>query len=75
MSTVAEHLSEYELVNSSSSALRRIGDAGHQKFVSSEVDQSTAREQLRRSRSSGQMFGLAGTAVLFVMLILNAISY
>jgi hypothetical protein len=75
MSTGAEHLSEYELVNSSSSALRRIGDAGHQNFVSSEVDQSAAREQPLRSQSSGQMFGLAATTVFFVTLILNAISY
>jgi hypothetical protein len=75
MSAGAEHLSEYELVNASSSALRRIGDAGHQNFVSSEVDQYTAREKLRRSQSSGQMFHLAATTVFFVTLILNAISY
>jgi hypothetical protein len=41
-------------------------------FVSSEVDQSTAREKLRRSQSRGQMFGLAATTVFFVTLILNA---
>jgi hypothetical protein len=29
----------------------------------------------RNNQSSGQIFGLAVTAVLFVMLILNAISY
>jgi hypothetical protein len=53
----------------------RIGDAGHQNFVSSEVDQSTAREQPLRSQNSAQMFGLAATTVFLVMLILNAVSY
>jgi hypothetical protein len=32
-------------------------------------------EQVRSNKSSGQIFGLAVTAVFFVMLILNAISY
>jgi hypothetical protein len=32
-------------------------------------------EQVRSNQSSGQIFGLAVTAVFFVMLILNAISY
>jgi hypothetical protein len=32
-------------------------------------------QQVRSNQSSGQAFGLAVTAVLFVMLILNAISY
>jgi hypothetical protein len=75
MNIVAEHVSEYELANSSSSALRRFGDADDPNFVSREVKQSTAREQLRSSQSSGRMFGLAATTVFIVMLILNAISY
>jgi hypothetical protein len=32
-------------------------------------------QQVRSDQSSGRIFGLAVTAVLFVMLILNAISY
>ncbi|HEV2717538.1 MAG TPA: hypothetical protein VGU64_19885 [Terriglobales bacterium] len=32
-------------------------------------------ELVRRKQSSGQIFGLAVTAVFFVMLILNAVSY
>jgi hypothetical protein len=72
---IVERLSENERVNESSSALRRIGDAVHQSFVSSEVDQSAAREQPLRSQSSAQTFGLAATTVFLVMLILNAVSY
>jgi hypothetical protein len=75
MNILAEHLSQYELVNWSSGALRKRSDAHYQKVVLREVNQSTASEQLRKTQSSGRMFGLAATTVLFVMLILNAISY
>ena len=74
MNILAEQLSEYELVNSSYSALRKRGDADYQKVVRHEVNQSTTRE-IQKAQSSGQMFGLAAITVLFVMLILNAISY
>jgi hypothetical protein len=35
----------------------------------------TQAQQVRSDQSSGQILGLAATAVLFVMLILNVISY
>jgi hypothetical protein len=72
---IVERLSENELVNASPGALRRIADADHQNSVSREVNQFTARGQIGSAQSSGQMFGLAAATVLFVMLILNAISY
>ena len=72
---IVERLSENELVNASSSALRRIADADHQNSVSRGVNQFTAREQLGSAQGSGQIFGLAAATVFFVMLILNAITY
>lgn len=75
MKTLAEHPAESDLSIFDFGALRRIGDEGHQNFVWREVNKSAASEKVRRNQSSGQIFGLAATAVFFAMLILNAISY
>jgi hypothetical protein len=45
------------------------------KTLSGAKSKSAASEKVQRSQSSGQIFGLAVTAVFFTMLILNAISY
>jgi hypothetical protein len=75
MKTLAERPAESDFSIFDFGALRRIGDEGHQKFGWREVNKSAASEKVRRKRSSGQIFGLAATAVFFAMLILNAISY
>ena len=73
MKTLAEHPAESTSINSNSGALRRIGDEDHQNFVSREVKQSAA-SKVRSDQSTGQIFGLAVSAVFLVILILNAIS-
>ena len=75
MKILAEHHAESDFSIFDFGALRRIGEEGHQNFVWREVNKSAASEKVRRNQSSGQIFGLAATAVFFVMLTLNAISY
>jgi len=44
-------------------------------FSSAKSTNSPQSKQVRSDQSSSHIFGLAATAVFFVMLILNAISY
>jgi hypothetical protein len=74
MTTLAEHPAESDLSNSNSGALRRIG-MKPTNTLSGAKSTNPQPEKVRRNQSGDQMFGLAATAVFFVMLIMNAISY
>jgi hypothetical protein len=55
--------------------LRRVAMKIMKTFSSAKSTNSPQSKQVRSDQSSSHIFGLAATAVFFVMLILNAVSY